>query len=78
MNETINKAIALSVILSAGQEIIDDIDQDMFFRNKLKYTQKNFSKELEAFISELYKNMTPEAQEEFHSRTRELKQVLKV
>lgn len=78
MNETTAKAVALSVILSAAQEIIDDIDQDGFFRHKLKYTQKNFSKELESFMNDLYGNMSEEAQQEFHERTKKLKQSLEV
>lgn len=75
---TIDKAIALSVILSAAQEIIDDIDQEMFFKQKLKYTQRNFSKELESFMTHLYGNMSEEAQQEYHDRTRELKKALHV
>lgn len=65
---SIEKAKKLAVLLSICQDLMDDSTEDkMFFRQKLKYTSKNFSKELESFIEDLYKNMDNSVQIEYHS-----------
>ncbi len=78
IEEKIKKAKKLAVLLSVCQDIVDELDGEYFFRNKLKFTQKNFSKELEAFFTELYSNMDEETQVEYHTMVNEIYDQLKL
>lgn len=65
-------------MLNTLQAEIDDLSSDgLFFRHELKMAGKNFIRELEKQIKDLYGNMNPEAEQLYYDEVKKLEELLK-
>jgi heme oxygenase len=62
------KAIMLVALLHNCQSLLDELPVKSEFKHKLKYTSKNFSNELDNFITQFYSNMDEDANLEYNKR----------